>query len=413
MARYKVKCEEETAVRVQLQNARFAAQQLRIRLSASGVQGDASLIPTNVRAGNGRHDAEFVVAERKNLLDWLAAIVDMSQLREFYAPGDVVIGETRLSLGRMMQLRLSGSFDALRLSVPMDFTRAFLELLSRTRRGVLGPAELREHVESWKLIVGEVLSDGEQPAIFLINRESSQAIVVGSWPTLREVAVVTPASGDLCFDPVQHFGLATVAATASSTSRPPALRVAEITFIDGDGNAIKLNPANGGGIEWSVNGSMGHLFQEIGVYFTATHQCTFLGPFGPTLVAVPAQGVLQRELARHIIVMAVEQRVIVRCEPESESEFVAASVLAEKVGARTAHLIEPTNMSRVSSGDRVEVEYRGEWFRGVVQCINGDVARIRCDADEPSVITLTHISNVRPAARLRLRHARSKSWAYP
>eukprot|EP00927_Polykrikos_kofoidii_P017693 TRINITY_DN1807_c0_g1_i3.p1 TRINITY_DN1807_c0_g1~~TRINITY_DN1807_c0_g1_i3.p1 ORF type:complete len:421 (-),score=55.08 TRINITY_DN1807_c0_g1_i3:702-1964(-) len=416
MASYRAKCDEETLVRSHLDKARFDAQQLLIRLRTSGVKDNPSLIPANVRAGNGLRSAELVFAERKHFLQWLAATVDMSQLREFYAPGDVMVGETRLSLGRMIQLRLSGSSDVLRLSVLVDITHAFLDLLSRTRRGVLGQGEFREHVESWRLIAGEVLTDGEQPAIFLINRGSSQAIVVGSWPALQEEAVVPalpPASGGSFFDPVHHFGLATVAAKASKTSRQSVVRVAEITFLDGEGNTIKLNPGKSGGIEWSINGSMGHLFEKLGVYFTATHQCTISGPFGPTTVAVPSSGLLRRELARHIVVMAVEQRVLVRCENESKSEFAAGSVSGDNVGAVTAHSIRATNMSKVFSGDRVEVEYRGEWFRGVVQCVDGDVARVRCDADEPSVITLAHISNVRPATRLRLRHARSKSSACP
>jgi hypothetical protein len=65
------------------------------------------------------------------------------------------------------------------------------------------------------------------------------------------------------------------------------------------------------------------------------------------------------------------------------------------------------NTSRSSyqwaTGDRVEVEWEGEWFTGVLQWVHGDVANVKCDVDEPGVTTDAAIRNVRPARDSTLR----------
>lgn len=82
----------------------------------------------------------------------------------------------------------------------------------------------------------------------------------------------------------------------------------------------------------------------------------------------------------------------------------------------------------VLAGDRVEVEYEGSWFTGVVQSVvdGGLVATVQCDVDLPDVLTTAPITSVRllgggggqgagegPGGFLHrgghLRHARSKS----
>lgn len=51
----------------------------------------------------------------------------------------------------------------------------------------------------------------------------------------------------------------------------------------------------------------------------------------------------------------------------------------------------------VCIGDRVEVEFEGEWFSGVLQAVDGDLASVKCDVDEPAVITVAPLASVRPA----------------
>jgi hypothetical protein len=51
----------------------------------------------------------------------------------------------------------------------------------------------------------------------------------------------------------------------------------------------------------------------------------------------------------------------------------------------------------VSEGDRVEVKFDGQWFSGVVQRVQGNVAKVQCDADTPGTITIAPLLLVRPA----------------
>jgi len=53
--------------------------------------------------------------------------------------------------------------------------------------------------------------------------------------------------------------------------------------------------------------------------------------------------------------------------------------------------------AQVSEGDRVEVRYDGKWFSGVVQRVEGNIANVQCDADEPGLITIVPLLHVRPA----------------
>lgn len=71
--------------------------------------------------------------------------------------------------------------------------------------------------------------------------------------------------------------------------------------------------------------------------------------------------------------------------------LVAADASSNEAGSR------PRSDSVWSTGDRVEVEWEGEWFTGVLQWVHGDVANVKCDVDEPGVTTDASIDSVRPA----------------
>lgn len=68
---------------------------------------------------------------------------------------------------------------------------------------------------------------------------------------------------------------------------------------------------------------------------------------------------------------------------------------------------------RLSRGDRVEVEYQGRWFAGVLQWVDGDVANVKCDVDSPGVMTVAPLTNVRLAGGKAMakfpRHFRARS----
>jgi hypothetical protein len=53
-------------------------------------------------------------------------------------------------------------------------------------------------------------------------------------------------------------------------------------------------------------------------------------------------------------------------------------------------------LSGISLGDIVEVNFEGEWFRGVVRFLENDgTAQVQCDVDPPQVLTKTPISFLR------------------
>jgi len=51
----------------------------------------------------------------------------------------------------------------------------------------------------------------------------------------------------------------------------------------------------------------------------------------------------------------------------------------------------------MSSGEIVEVKYKGNWLRGVLQAVQGEVAHVKCDVDEKGVITVAPLNRVRLA----------------
>lgn len=404
LAEYKSKCEEELAVCAQLAAARLDLQQLKIRLQANGVTDATSLIPKGLRAGGARATVEAAYAQHKSVLEWLGEIVDVTASKQFFAPGELSVGEHTIHLGTMMQFRGQGDMN---LNVPVDCVNEILALLAKCRCGRLGPAVLSEIAESWALLGAEIVAVGEtQPAIFLVHRKSSHAIVVGSWPSLPERAVVQPCAATVpLVNPVEHF---------KTIQDPLQEEMGHIAFVDTENTAVCLTPVQGGGFLWSVNGCVLEQVHEIGIHFNSADQCTISSLAGSVIVAVPVPGPPQRGLARQIIAMASEQEVQVRCDSKSRvilppPEAVSASC----VDAAFDSALVLTSTFKIFTGDRVDVEYYGEWFRGVLQHIDGEIAHVRCDQDEPSVVTLAPISSIRPAMTLPTHHRRSKSWTCP
>jgi len=444
-AQYRKKCDEEAGLRVQLEIARLEVQQIRLRLHASGVKDGESLIPASLKSGGGRKNAETCTAEHRSLLEWLAEVVDLSRQTVFHAPGEVHIGEHKVPLGRMVQWHISTTAaGSLKLSVPRDLETEITALLSRARRRILGNNELWQIREDWELLGADVASEGEtHPAIFLVHRTSAQAVVVASWPTLTPAflaggAPPLPDAAAPRFDAAAYFG-----AHASATAQMP-MSIRKVVFVDEDGDVSSLIPnavpggaadscslgrCTGCGIEWALNDCERRRVEEFGVYFDAIDRCTLTGPFGSIVVAEPKPGPEQRELVRHLLYMASEQGISVtnHCDCPPRSKVAIAKPTDSSCGSASAsapttcraggiaHVQAGSQLVNMSTGDHVEVEFEGEWFSGVLQGVEGDVAHVKCDVDEPSVITLAHVSSVRPAAQQRHRrtHMRSRSKPCP
>mmetsp|Transcript_62800 Transcript_62800/g.141857 ORF Transcript_62800/g.141857 Transcript_62800/m.141857 type:complete len:322 (-) Transcript_62800:221-1186(-) len=268
---------EVAALRAHIQQARLDTQQLLLRLKALGV-ADPSLVPGRVQAGSGAVEPQHV--DLQSLLQWLADSVDLSQQVVFEcggSEGEVTVSGRRVQLSRMAAWQLSsGSTAGLRLSVPLELQAEIAGMLSSAqRRGRVDEAQVQRLASLWEVVGAEVVSatmGQPEPAIFLVHRESTQAVVVAQWPAV-EFARAAPADP---FDPERHFA-----------------RLAEAE-CDAEAGAVAPRP-------------------------------------------------------------------------------------------------------QVSTGDRVEVEYEGQWFAGVIEWVDGDIANVKCDVDSPGVITVAPLTNVRPA----------------
>merc|ERR1712113_638981 len=100
----------------------------------------------------------------------------------------------------------------MRLSVPESMEHEIRALL---RPGQLCQSVLQEFVLRWEIVGAEASSEGKQdPAIFLIHRETKKAIVVGAWPN-------TPPVVQSVFDPDEYFRSPCVQPVESETHQDP------------------------------------------------------------------------------------------------------------------------------------------------------------------------------------------------
>eukprot|EP00930_Biecheleria_cincta_P023901 TRINITY_DN17186_c0_g1_i1.p1 TRINITY_DN17186_c0_g1~~TRINITY_DN17186_c0_g1_i1.p1 ORF type:complete len:377 (-),score=77.41 TRINITY_DN17186_c0_g1_i1:156-1229(-) len=282
------KQEEAASLRLQVEQMRLEAQQVRLQLQVSGVE-DPSLVPNKIQAGNGAADAQHY--ELRSLFQWLVDSVDLSHQVVFECgsgEGEVHVGGRRVLLQRMATWQLS---TGLKLSVPLELQAEIAGMLTEARqKGRLADSQLHRLASTWELVGAEVVAapGTPEPAIFLVHRQTSQAVVVAQWPSVdfvRATAAVQP------FDPQRHFG-----------------RLAETSSIAG-----VVSP--------------------------------------PPSVAAGQQGPWQL--------------------PNSGSQSI------------------------VSMGDKVEVEFEGQWFAGTLQSVEGHLANVKCDVDPGDVITLAPLSSIR------------------
>lgn len=217
--------EEAAALRAEIARARLEARQLRLRLQALGVT-DPSLIPGQVRAGSGCGGSQC--AELQSLLGWLADGVDITRQVSFECgSGAVAVGGRQVLLQRMVSWPLLGSGlgaleeGGLKLSVPVDLQAEILKLIEDARGpGGLRETSVRRLADAWEVVGAEVMSavtGRPEPAVFLVRRETSHAIVVAKWPTV-DIPPCEPAA----FDPELHFACLAAEPAPSGGAAPPA-----------------------------------------------------------------------------------------------------------------------------------------------------------------------------------------------
>mmetsp|Transcript_9252 Transcript_9252/g.21712 ORF Transcript_9252/g.21712 Transcript_9252/m.21712 type:complete len:319 (+) Transcript_9252:74-1030(+) len=278
------KLEEADALRALIEQAKLDQRQLRLQLQSAGLT-DVSLIPGRLQAGSGGILLQHI--ELRSMLEWLVERVDLERHMVFEcgpSDGEITVGGRHVQLQRMATWPVLPETTAagLKLSVPLDMEVEIAEMLTAARaHGSVSDLEVQRLAEVWEMVGAEVASaqvGRPEPAVFLVRRDSTQAMIVGHWPVL-DFGHATPSVSAL-FDPVQHFrGLAEA-------------------------------ENHGGSIE-------------------------------------------NKELERPC----------------------------------------------VNTGDRVEVEYRGQWFSGLLQGVDNNLANIQCDVDSPGVITVAPLTSVRPARR--------------
>jgi len=185
------KCEEQIKLLAELTRAKLDEQQLRLRLAASGIQ-DASLIPKHLKCGGHREDTS--VLEVQSLIEWLREQCLFTETSVFEVGAEVQVGVHDVFLGRMMSWLLTDG--EMKLSVPQQLEHEIRTLL---RPGQLAQSVLQDFALEWEMVGAEVAAEGStQPAIFMIHRETKEAIIIGAWPVVQPVARAA-------FDPDEYF----------------------------------------------------------------------------------------------------------------------------------------------------------------------------------------------------------------
>eukprot|EP00933_Yihiella_yeosuensis_P036482 TRINITY_DN30238_c0_g1_i1.p1 TRINITY_DN30238_c0_g1~~TRINITY_DN30238_c0_g1_i1.p1 ORF type:complete len:398 (-),score=84.25 TRINITY_DN30238_c0_g1_i1:119-1312(-) len=351
--RLAAKQQEAAELRAEIQQQRFVQQQLRLRLNAAGVT-DTSLVPGDLRAGSGSTDPRNQNIELRSLLQTLVDNVDLSHQVVFECGSgeDVIVGGRHVVLRRMAMWQLSQgrqSQSGLKLSVPHDLEDEISNLLQDARKkGRLDDSKVRELSATWELVGTEVVSAaiGEaEPAIFLVHKETSQAVVVAKWPSMEVVSNLNESSADAhCagepvippFDPVQHFA---------------------VKEVEGNPNPTLL-----------------------------------------TSRRLEVEEAVERlaELKRQVFDLVGSTEDGATSVPSKP--LPTAGRPAEKRSVRWSGLQPQVERARsMSEGDRVEVEFQGQWFSGtLLEVVEGDMAQVKCDVDSPGIVTVAPLAAVRP-----------------
>lgn len=192
----KLKRYEADKLRAEIEELRLRSQELRVQLRALGA--DPSVVPQKIKAGGGSLDLRH---ELRSLFEWLVKTVNLEHQVVFECgngEGEVQVGGRRVLLHRMASWQLS---DGLKLSVPYELQAEISGLLQARERGDRGiDEEVEKLYSTWDLLGAEVVSPtcSPEPAIFLVQRQTAQAVVVAKWPAVEFQPVPS-------FNPESHF----------------------------------------------------------------------------------------------------------------------------------------------------------------------------------------------------------------
>lgn len=426
-AKLDLKNQEKEIIRLQIQKAKLDAQMSRLKLQARGVV-DESLIPADMLSGGKVQATDLKTQEHKRLLEWLAENCDMSYKVAFDVPDpEVHVGAHCAILGHMLQWRLSVQ-GGVKLSIPLENEMMITEIFRKSKLGLLGNDELEQFAEDWLLVTTDLAQADNvvTPALFLIHKESQKAIVVSAWPSISVAEQPSPPTAS--FDPTAFFSRAAPILRPPLVEQPtPLVEAAEgdsstqqleeaeaLLFIGTAGEVNRLTCPAAGGMLWTRDcGPLGILsrpLKDLGVRFSQVNeQFTLSGPFGFTVVAKPLPGQMQRWFVCGLVALALEHGVSVRrCitpvrrNSAALEEMEVPASCCEEAPAPSCDEAEPASQRRDrsmswTSGERVEVQYNGSWFQGVLQATQGEVAHVQCDVDESGVITVAPLESVRHA----------------
>lgn len=379
------KTTEAERLRCEIQKAKLETQMLRLQLQVRGV-ADGSLIPADMGTGGKPRAADMKFSEHKRLVEWLAQNVDLSCKQAYTVPEpEVNVGGHRALLGPMVQWRLNVP-GGLNLSVPFELEMELVDILLKTRAERLEQDKFEAFADDWLLLTTDLVTDNvATPALFLIHNESQKAIVMSAWPSNISVAL-PPAPPVPFFDPAAFFSrlAPTPCATLPDiTSRP------HVIFVGTNGLVSRLHSSEG--MLWT-QGLETRQVEELGVSFSITDQFTLTGPFGSCVISEPSPGPLQRCLVCELVTRALEHGVRVQ-----RSSTPTHAELSCEEAQSDGEFLPPGRPRSMSSGDQVEVQYKGNWLRGILQDVNGELAHVKCDVDENGVITVAPLDRVRPA----------------
>jgi hypothetical protein len=399
-AKLKEKNEEIKRMRDEIKKAKEDAEMLKLNLQVRGIKGE-SLIPENMGTGGKPRPIDMKCTEHKRLIEWLAEKCDLSTKTGFIVPDpEVNVGGHIARLGHMVQWNLNVS-GYLRLSAPIQFEKEIVDIIRKTKLGFLTEDDLNTFSDDWLLVTTDLVAQNvATPALFLIHKEHQAGIVVSAWPHIFAEPNL-PGLGPPVSPPVGRFDANSFfdreSRNPSTLFEPEATPFisGEVTFTahifhsddDLTGVVNRLHRSKEGDVLWTVkceDGSdISKPVEELRVSFSLQDQFTLGGPFGHAVIVDPAPGVNQRWLVCGLVALALENGVPV--QHNNEPTVATPSSLSQSSGIN------------MSSGDHVEVKYKGNWLKGILQDVQGAFARVKCDIDDNGVMTVAPLNRLRPA----------------
>jgi len=372
-AQLKEKNEEAVRIRSEIQQTREDAEMLKLNLQIRGIEGE-SLIPENMGTGGQARPIDMKCSEHKRLIEWLAVNCDLSTQTAFSVPDpEVNVAGHIARLGHMVQwpLNVPGS---MRLSAPIEFEEKLVEILRKTKLGVIATEDIDRFSDEWLLVTTDlVVQTMATPALFLIHRGNQAGIVVSAWPHIFEEPdlpalglgePVSPPVGN--FDAIRFFDREPLSPSTVFEPEAAPFIYGEVTFTahifhsdddydsdDYHGAVHRLRRSKNGGVQWTIMREDGKNFvkpvEELRVSFSLDEQFTLVGPFGHAVILDPAPGENQRWLVCGLVALALENGVPVQ---RNDEPTVATPSCGQGNGVESPTRSPGMNMS---SRDHAEV----------------------------------------------------------